>query len=207
MRALVLVGHAFFRDDRAIAVREAIDNGSAHATRSGTTRDDQRVAAMEGEQRGELRLVKGGGHSLVDDDVAPFVDHQAIVKLGTARANLDVLKRVGRVGPRSPNAAVLPGLHVGDVGPDDWQSLFTCKHGKLIDIVELLGIGRVRSRKLAYRRIGLLQIYVDQRRFAAEAEARPRGALLDIEVELACSLVGELHWRTRYCPAGIARLP
>src|SRR5262245_65443957 len=96
MRALVLVGHALLRHDRAIAARQAVDHRCAYAARGRPTGDDERIAAMEVEERAEIGLVKGGGHALVDNNVASAVNDEAVVELRPAGDYFDVIQVVGR---------------------------------------------------------------------------------------------------------------
>src|SRR5262249_6423566 len=64
---------------------------------------------------------------------------------------------------------------------------------KVIDVGELLWVGLVGRHELAEGSISLLQINIDKRRLAAEADASPGGLRLDLSKQLACSLVAELH--------------
>ena len=74
-----------------------------------------------------------------------------------------------------------------------WQRLGACELGKLVDVGHLLGVGFIGGDEFADRRVGFLQIDIDECRFAAEAEALPGGPFLDLEVHLPRTLAGELH--------------
>ena len=79
------------------------------------------------------------------------------------------------------------------MGPYHRQALRAGERGDLVDIVDLFGIGLVGGVVLAQVGIDILQIDVDDRWLAAEAEARPTGVGLGLLVQLACSLVRLFH--------------
>lgn len=65
---------------------EAVDCAGADAAGGGAAGDDDRVDAMEAQQRGEDGFVDAGGHALVDEGVVG-VDGQAVVE-GCASARV-----------------------------------------------------------------------------------------------------------------------
>ena len=170
VRALMAVGDAFLRHDGAEATRQAVDHGGAHAARGRPAGHDHGVDLVPGEQRAEVGLEEGRGHALVDDDVAA-VDLAALVDGGAPRALLDVLQRIRRVAAGAPDTAILARLEIGDVGPDHRAVLGPEQLRQRIDVLDLPRIGLVGRRELVRARIGILEIDVDQRGLAAEAEA------------------------------------
>ena len=150
---------------------------------------------MKVEHRAQVGLKKSRGHALVDDDVALVVDHQPVVKLGAAAADLDVLQRIGRVGAGAPHATVFARVHVGHIGPDHWKAARAKLGRQRVHVLELARVGLVRGGELTDAGVGFLQVDVDQRGLAAKAEALARGVGFERLVELAAGQVGLLHGR------------
>ena len=152
--------------------------------------------------------MEGRSHALVDDHIALVIDLQAVIELRAARADLDVLQRVGGVGAGAPDATVLARFHVGHIGPHHRSALGAQGVGDLVHIGQLLRIGFVGGGELTHTGVGFLQVDVDDGRAFAKAKAAAGRVGLDVFKQLARGFVGVFHaiqrlksqgWAWRYC--------
>ena len=134
----MLVGDALLRNDDPIAARNRVDHRGADTAGGGSARQHHGVASMPDHQRLQVGFMEGGCHALVDDDVADMVDLEPVVEFGPPRADLDVLKRIRRIGARPPYAAILAGLHVGNVSPNDRNPVDAAEICEFVHVIELL---------------------------------------------------------------------
>ena len=195
MGDLVLVGDAFLRDDRAVAVRQRRDRRGAHAPRRAAAGEHHGIHLVPDQQRRDRAVVEHAGHALVHHRIAATVHIQARVQFGAGTMLLDVLQGVRGVGSTAPDAGIVGVVHVGDVGPDHRHVLAPRQRRERVDVFDLPRMGLVGGAKGVGVGVGALQVDVDQGRFLAKAELGAIRVGLHFVPILSGREIGALHHR------------